>query len=126
MRRRVGRASAVLAATVLLVCTGALGPGLAATQPDRPRPPGVPPPIDLGALRRPQAAAANIPFDNSVPGLRQVRGPEPGRSRGCVAAGDFPELTVEPSPWGQRRLRFAELRKFATGAGQVIAVIDTG
>ena len=147
---RIGpaRAAAVLATSALLAWAGT--PGLAAAgagpagaaqpaaepaaqpaaqpapQPVPRRPRGVPPPVDPSRLPSPQAAAEHIPFDNSVPGLRQVRGPEVGTRRGCVAAGDLPELTVEPRPWGQGRLRFGELRKFATGKGQVVAVIDTG
>ena len=143
MRVGFARAAAVLAtvlATVLLgFATAAVGaaqldvaavaravPAVGAAQPAPPRPPGVPPPVDPARLPSPQLAAAQIPFDNSVPGLEQVRGPQVGTRRGCVAAGDLPELTVEPSPWGQGRLRFPELRKFATGAGQLVAVIDTG
>lgn len=126
MRSGVGRAGALLGATVLMCCTASLGGGVALAQPDGPRPPGVPPPVDVGLRPSEQAAAANIPFDNSLPGLRQVSGPELGPNRGCVAAGDLPDRTVEPSSWGQRRLRFDELRKFATGTGQVVAVIDTG
>jgi membrane-anchored mycosin MYCP len=122
-----GKAAAALATAVLLACTGMIGSGTsAAGQQERPRPPGVPPPVDMARLPSPQAAAAQIPFDNSVPGLRQIQGPTLGTTRRCVIAGDLPQLTVEPSPWGQRRLRFPDLRKFATGAGQVVAVIDTG
>jgi membrane-anchored mycosin MYCP len=118
------RSAAALAVTALLSCAAA--PGAAALPAGgAPRPPGVPPPVDISKLPTPESAASHIPFDNSVPGLRQLRGPQEGRT-GCVAAGDLPELTVEPRPWGQGRLRFPELRKFATGKGQKVAVIDTG
>lgn len=123
IRRKGSRAAAVLAAATLLLWTG-WAPA-AGAQPARPRPPGVPPPVNGAALPSAAAANSNMPFDNSRPGFRQVRGPEVGQ-RGCVQAGDFPALTVEPRPWGQGRLRFPDLRKFATGAGQVVAVIDTG
>ncbi|HEY0640548.1 MAG TPA: type VII secretion-associated serine protease mycosin, partial [Pseudonocardiaceae bacterium] len=91
-----------------------------------PRPPGVPPPVDPSRVPSP-ATAAVTPFDNSVPGLRQVRGPEVG-DRGCVAPGTLPDAVddVENQPWGQTRLRLRDLHRFATGRNQVVAVIDTG
>lgn len=98
----------------------------AAGQPGSPRPPGVPPPVDWSALPS-QQNAARTPFDNSVGGrYEQLRGPQLGPNRACVASADLPPLAVQPSSWGQRRLRFDELRQFATGHGQLVAVIDTG
>jgi membrane-anchored mycosin MYCP len=89
-------------------------------------PPGVPPPVDPARRPSAAAAAAQIPFDHSVPGRRQVRAPQVDPRRGCVADGDLPQPAVEPPPWGQSRLRYPQLRRFATGTGQVVAVIDTG
>jgi len=143
MRLALGPAAAVLASSMLLCSAAPAGPlaavpggalaaastgplaaaGVVAVQPARP--PGVPPPVDGQSQPSALDAERNIPFDNSLPGKRQVRGPRVGTDRGCVAAGDLPE-PVEPSPWGQTRLRFDELRRFATGEGQVVAVIDTG
>ena len=133
MNRTRNTAAAVLATAALLACVGGMGQGLAAAQPapsqtPEVRPPGVPPPVNP-ALVPSAATAAVMPFDNSKParGLRQVSGPQLG-NRGCVAAGTLPEVadTVENQPWGQRRLRLEELHRFATGAGQTVAVIDTG
>jgi len=48
------------------------------------------------------------------------------RTTNCVSSlpSQAPPLTQKP--WGQDRLRFPELPSFATGAGQKVAVIDTG
>jgi len=43
----------------------------------------------------------------------------------CVASKGS-TVPLEHKPWGQDLLRFDELSKFATGAGQKVAVIDTG
>ncbi len=134
------RAAAVVAAAALLAGIGGMGHGEAAARPASPanqplraqpapvRPPGVPPPVDPSQTPSPEAAAV-MPFDNSLPGRgwTQVRGPQVGR-QACVAPGVLPEAadTVENQPWGQRRLRLDELHRFATGAGQIVAVIDTG
>jgi membrane-anchored mycosin MYCP len=43
----------------------------------------------------------------------------------CVSSsGESVEL--ETKPWGQDRLRFEDISRFATGKGQTVAVIDTG
>jgi membrane-anchored mycosin MYCP len=121
--RRGARAAA---AALLLACVASVGQlGVADAQPGRNRPPGVPQPLDESMLPTP-AEVNTLPFDNSSANFQQLDGPHLGSSRGCVVAGDQPAFTVEPSPWGQTRLRFDELRKFATGKGQVVAVIDTG
>jgi membrane-anchored mycosin MYCP len=46
-------------------------------------------------------------------------------SKTCVSSLPSTER-LDEKPWGQDRLRFNELSKFATGVGQTVAVIDTG
>src|SRR3954447_5991978 len=45
-------------------------------------------------------------------------------SKTCVSSLPSTEQ-LDEKPWGQDRLRFNELSKFATGVGQTVAVIDT-
>lgn len=122
---RLRRASAILATATLLSLVAAAG-AVPATAQQSDRPPGVPPPVDPGQVPS-AAAAARTPFLHSVPGLTQIDDPELGEV-GCVATGTLPEAgnTVENQPWGQTRLRLDQLHRFATGAGQTVAVIDTG
>jgi membrane-anchored mycosin MYCP len=46
-------------------------------------------------------------------------------SKPCVSTLPSTEQ-LDEKPWGQDRLRFNELPRFATGVGQTVAVIDTG
>jgi membrane-anchored mycosin MYCP len=61
------------------------------------------------------------PGDDGQPDLAYT----PKQNASCVGGLelDRPAGTV---PWGQQVLRFDDLHKFATGAGQTVAVIDTG
>ena len=111
--RAVRWLAAFACATVLLT----LAPAGAAAQPSSsppsstqssnsptppPLPPGYPPPRDDGQ-----------PDKDYTP------------SKNCVSALPSNER-LDEKPWGQDRLRFAELPRFATGRGQKVAVIDTG
>jgi membrane-anchored mycosin MYCP len=68
-----------------------------------PLPPGYPPPRDDGQ-----------PDKDYQPNSKPCVQPLPSDDQ------------LDEKPWGQDRLRFTELPKFATGMGQKVAVIDTG
>jgi hypothetical protein len=92
------------------------------------RPPGVPPQVDMARLPNPNDLGVIGPrqYDATVPGVRlQVSGPSQDE-RPCIRREQAGDPTVEDIPLGQARMRLPELRKFGRGAGQVIAVIDTG
>lgn len=100
-----------LVATVVLLAALLAAPVAAASPAPAQAP--VPPPPDLGEL------AALDPTPHPLPGVApRVR---------CVApaAPDRP-ATVIDAPWAQRRLRFTDAWRFTRGAGQTVAVIDTG
>ncbi|HET9140683.1 type VII secretion-associated serine protease mycosin, partial [Actinophytocola sp.] len=67
----------------------------------------------------PLPAGTQVPQDSGKPDLTYEK------KTLCVQS--LNEGVVLPNkPWGQTRLRFDELHRFATGKGQTVAVIDTG
>lgn len=60
-----------------------------------------------------------VPTDSGEPDLAYQKKTE------CVSSLSK-NIVLENKPWGQSRLRFDELHKFATGKRQRVAVIDTG
>ena len=73
---------------------------------------GAPPPPDAALL------AALDPTPRPLTGVR--------RSTACVAPAAGGEVLVPGAPWAQQRLRFTDAWAFTRGAGQTVAVIDTG
>ena len=84
-------------------------PGVAGAQPPPEEEMAVPPPLPDGFA---------VPRDDGQPDEDYVR------EIPCISS--LPSAPIEHKPWGQDRLRFTELSTFATGAGQKVAVIDTG
>ncbi|MGH4015371.1 MAG: type VII secretion-associated serine protease mycosin [Pseudonocardiaceae bacterium] len=95
------------------------------------RPPGVPPPVNSAQLPTPAEANA-LPYivNNAV---TQQIGPVE-QTTACVqrspdsAVDSTVDSTVDPEaePANQSRLRIRRAHRFATGGGQVVAVIDSG
>lgn len=115
---RSTRVMSLLAATTLAAVT-ALAPGAqAAAQPSSPSESA--PAEEQGmAVPPPLPPDFPLPVDDGKPD--QVYTPKVQ----CVGSrGSTVEL--EHKPWGQDLLQFDELARFATGAGQKVAVIDTG
>ncbi|MDD7926254.1 type VII secretion-associated serine protease mycosin [Actinomycetospora chibensis] len=105
---RAVRGIGALVAAALVVLGPAVVPAGAA--PALPVDAPVPPPPDARAL------AALDPEPHPLPGV-QSRVPCVRPARGGVIPG---------APWGQQRLRFTDAWRFTRGAGQTVAVIDTG
>ena len=108
---RTARIMAVLAAGALTVVSAA---GSVAAQPESSPAESngfaTPPPFD---------ESWPLPVDTGLPDHDYVLKPP------CVES--KPQtVTLESKPWAQEVLRFDELPRFATGAGQTVAVIDTG
>jgi membrane-anchored mycosin MYCP len=116
--------AAVLVAMLPAVAPAGLAPVAAAQQPaaatftaDQARPPA----LDMGALPAPQPGGQVPPYvagDQDGP-------PTVSNNLACVS-GDSHLSKLDAIPWAQTRLRLGELGAFATGAGQLVAVIDTG
>ncbi|MEJ2888476.1 type VII secretion-associated serine protease mycosin [Actinomycetospora aeridis] len=100
--RRVARAVVAVITAVLVVAT----PGTAAA--DAP----VPPPPDPAALARLD------PDPRPLPGV--------SARVACVRSAGGGDAAIPGAPWGQQRLRFTDAWRFTRGAGQTVAVIDTG
>jgi len=91
----------------------------------------------LGTVGAPALAAPAVPVDAPVPPppdptALAALDPEPHPLPGvasrvpCVrSAGDGGEV-LAGAPWSQQRLRFTDAWRFTRGAGQTVAVIDTG
>lgn len=113
---RVPRTTRRVAAALTAAMLAVLAPsGAAVSQPTSSAPGedtfAKPPPLD---------PAYPVPQDDGQPDKPYALGTE-----GCVRS--LNENTILPNkPWGQLRLRFEELHKFSKGAGQNVAVIDTG
>ncbi|GAA4810668.1 type VII secretion system ESX-4 serine protease mycosin MycP4 [Actinomycetospora chlora] len=105
MREILGRA---LAAAAVLADLAAR---YAAAAPAAPAAAPVPPAPD------PTALAALDPEPHPLPGVRP--------RVACVTSAD-PGAVVAAAPWAQQRLRFTDAWRFTRGAGQTVAVIDTG
>lgn len=122
---RTNRVMAVLAATVITVVSAA---GQVAAQPEsspetssETSAPETPSPDQGNGFATPPPEAENhpLPRDTGVPDLDYKA------DITCVGSTEQ-TATLEQKPWGQDVLRFNELPRFATGAGQKVAVIDTG
>lgn len=73
-----------------------------------------------GALEPPTIDPSAVPPDETGPDQ-----PTEQRSA-CQAPAVFPDSNFADKPWANDYLRLDEARKFATGAGITVAVIDTG
>jgi len=108
--------SARVFAVVCVAAASVLVPGAAAAaQPSSSAPPAgsgmaTPPPLEPGFP---------LPVDDGAPDHDYLPATPCVRSRPSSAP-------LVHKPWGQDLLRFTELPQFATGAGQKVAVIDTG
>jgi membrane-anchored mycosin MYCP len=115
---RATRVLSVLAATSL-----AFAPALpAAAQPSSTEPssPSTQTAIDSMAEPPPLPADFPLPDDDGAPDRTYEK------TKNCVQTRGTPTV-LKGKPWGQDRLRFDEIAKFGfTGAGQKVAVIDTG
>jgi len=128
---RTSRVMAVLAATVITVVSAAgqvvaqpetsEQPPSSESQSQEPSSPDAPAPGEGNGFATPPPEADNhpLPEDAGGPDLDYKQQKE------CVKSQNQ-TVTLESKPWGQDVLRFNELDRFATGAGQKVAVIDTG
>ena len=104
VREILGRRLVVVVAAVLAVLA-LLGPAPAAAAP-------VPPPPDPAALARLDPEPRPLP--GVVPRVA------------CVTSAGRGDAVIPGAPWSQQRLRFTDAWRFTRGAGQTVAVIDTG
>ncbi|MGH3772812.1 MAG: type VII secretion-associated serine protease mycosin [Pseudonocardiaceae bacterium] len=120
------RRTPIVAVAVALLClAGPVWPGTAQagdTQPGN-RPPGAPPPVDPAALPTP-ASVDKMPYFvnnavNSQTGPVQQLAP-------CQQQVPDSEHDPQAEPAGQQLLRIRQAQKYATGRGQLVAVIDSG
>ncbi|MBP2322506.1 membrane-anchored mycosin MYCP [Kibdelosporangium banguiense] len=80
--------------------------------------------------QQPGSGAVPPPVDMSLPLVTDTEKPptdvkyEPKTD--CVASLSDGKVVLPNKPWGQQRLQIEEAQKFATGKGQLVAVIDTG
>ncbi|HEY2763450.1 MAG TPA: type VII secretion-associated serine protease mycosin [Pseudonocardiaceae bacterium] len=124
-RRRVVSVAVMVA---LLGLAGSVWPaagqpaGSAVSQPGV-RPPGVPPPVDEAALPTP-AEVETQPYTVNNAVTQQI-GPV-RQTAGCVQQTPRSPVDLAAEPASQRRLRIRQAHRFATGRGQVVAVIDSG
>jgi membrane-anchored mycosin MYCP len=111
MTRTRTKLAAVMAVAGLLLSQ----PALAQQQPKAPQPASgaVPPKVDLN--RAP-------PTDTQKP-PSTVDYAKKGQ---CISSLNDGNVVLPNKPWGQQQLRIEEAQTFATGKGQVVAVIDTG
>ncbi len=100
------RPASLIAAVLLTVLV--TGGGAAAEAAALPAPP---PPV-------PALLADLDPTPRPLTGVRQ--------STACVTPAAGGEALVPATPWAQQRLRFTDAWAFTQGAGQTVAVIDTG
>ncbi len=115
---RTRRVCSVLAVTLLLATVPSVVPAMAAQPSDPSSPPAgeqdqgfaKPPPLPPGFP---------VPGDDGRPDKAYTQ-----QTQCVTSTGSSVELRTKP--WGQDVLRFDELSRFATGEGQVVAVIDTG
>ncbi|MGH3760646.1 type VII secretion-associated serine protease mycosin [Actinophytocola sp.] len=110
---RTRRVCSVLAATLVL----ATMPAVAAAQPES-QPPSEQP-NKAGPEPPPLPPDYPVPIDRGRPDKNYTQ------QTTCVASSGQ-EVQLRTKPWGQDTLRFEELRRFATGKKQTVAVIDTG
>ncbi|MFD1050038.1 S8 family serine peptidase, partial [Kibdelosporangium lantanae] len=106
--RRITRAAAITAAAFLLTSQ----PGLAQPQ-QEPGSVAIPPPVDMN---RKLVDDTGAPPTNVTYTKKQV----------CINSLTDGKVELANKPWGQDTLRIDDAHQFATGKGQVVAVIDTG
>ena len=94
---------------------GTRGPAAARPVPAEPVP-SEPVPARRLRTRTRRCSPRSMPSRNPYPGWRAG----PVRDLGGRSGGH------PPAPWGQQRLRFTDAWRFTRGAGQTVAVIDTG
>ncbi|MGH3797057.1 MAG: type VII secretion-associated serine protease mycosin [Pseudonocardiaceae bacterium] len=87
------------------------------------RPPGVPPPINTADLPTPDQVQSR-PYIVNNPVTQQI-GPVQ-QTAPCVQQPSRSPVDVAAEPANQLRLRIRQAHEFATGRGQVVAVIDSG
>lgn len=82
----------------------------------------------LAFVSAPPAVAIEPPTIDAVAVPPDETGPDTPteQRRECAAPGVFPDSNFVDQPWPNAYLRLNEARKFATGAGVTVAVIDTG
>jgi membrane-anchored mycosin MYCP len=115
---RTRRVCSVLAVTLLLATVPSVVPAMAAQPSDPSSPPAGQP--DQGFAKPPPLPPDYpVPVDDGRPDKAYTQ-----QTQCVTSTGASVELRTKP--WGQDVLRFDELRRFATGEGQVVAVIDTG
>ncbi|GLZ44848.1 mycosin-4 [Actinomycetospora sp. NBRC 106375] len=112
--RRTGRAVLAGLAGLAAALALALGPGVAAAAPSPTLPADAPAP----PAPDPAALARLDPEPRPLPGVRS-RVP-------CVTSAGPGGAVIAGAPWAQQRLRFTDAWRFTRGAGQTVAVIDTG
>ncbi|MGH3829892.1 MAG: type VII secretion-associated serine protease mycosin [Pseudonocardiaceae bacterium] len=120
-----GRTPIVAVAVALLCLAGPAWPGAAqpgVAQPGN-RPPGVPPPVDLAALPTP-ASVNTLPYvvHNAV---TQQTGPVQQQAP-CPRLAAERDRDLQAEPEAQQLLRIQKAQTYATGRGQLVAVIDSG
>jgi membrane-anchored mycosin MYCP len=113
LARRLTATGAAALAVVLAVPAGPV----ARAQPDD-RSDGV---ADSGPTPPPLGTDRTVPKDDGKPDLSYTQKTD----RDCIGT-KTGQVTPQTIPWGQKVLQFKELHQFATGAGQTVAVIDTG
>lgn len=130
---RGSRVLSVLAATVLTFApalpaaaqptSGSADPSTDSSQPStEPSEPGTSTPAPGAGMATPPPLPADFPLpnDDGQPDRAYEQKTQCVLSRGS-------STILQTKPWGQDRLRFDEIAKFGlTGAGQKVAVIDTG
>lgn len=104
---------AAIATSGILILFAATGPAVA-------QPSAVPGAAEIGYAKPPPLAPDTpVPQDTGKPDLPYAQKTQCVRSLNET-------VDLINKPWGQNQLRFDDLHKFATGAGQAVAVIDTG
>src|SRR5437660_8536176 len=108
----ISRLTAVVA-TGVLILFAASGPVAAQPTPSGPADQAgfaKPPPLPADTPTPPDTGKPDLPYEQKTQCVRSLNA----------------TVDLINKPWGQNQLRFDELHKFATGAGQTVAVIDTG
>lgn len=124
---RTTRVTSVLTAALLTFVSAPAvaqpGDDPSTTEPPPSSESSAPPAEDKGqglATPTPLPPGTPVPVDTGGPGTKQFT-----PKTECVKSRNA-TVPLEHKPWGQDRLQFDEIPKFASGKGQVVAVIDTG
>jgi membrane-anchored mycosin MYCP len=80
--------------------------------------------------KEPGSGATPPPVNLSLPVVTDTQAPPTdityAKKTDCTNTLNDGTVVLANKPWGQQQLRIEEAQKFATGKGQVVAVIDTG